>query len=92
MLHQTCLLLLEHPSRRRVICAYRRAAKAEYAYAQNNPLGHEVTLMSAVMLNLGALLGPGIFAVSGVVLASVGSVGLLLSFWVLAPVFAYGMK
>ncbi|KZV68282.1 amino acid transporter [Peniophora sp. CONT] len=41
------------------------------------------------MLNLGALLGPGIFAVSGVVLASVGSVGLLLSFWILAPIFAY---
>ena len=57
---------------------------------QVNPLGHEVTLLSAVMLNLGQLLGSGIFSVPGVVLDSVGSVGLLLSFWAIAPIFALG--
>ena len=42
------------------------------------------------MLNLGQLLGSGIFSVPGVVLDSVGSVGLFLSFWAIAPVFALG--
>ncbi|KAH9003017.1 amino acid transporter [Lactarius hatsudake] len=53
-----------------------------------NPLGHEVTLLSAVMLNLGQLLGSGIFSVPGVVLNSVGSIGLSLSFWAISPIFA----
>lgn len=56
---------------------------------KTNPLGREVTLTSAVMLNLGQLLGSGIFSVPGVILNSVGSVGLLLSFWIIAPVFAF---
>ncbi|KAH8994978.1 amino acid permease-domain-containing protein [Lactarius akahatsu] len=50
-----------------------------------NPLGHRVTLLSAVMLNLGQLLGSGIFSVPGAVLNSVGSIGLSLSFWVISP-------
>ncbi|KAH9063884.1 amino acid transporter [Lactarius vividus] len=55
-----------------------------------NPLGHEVTLLSAVMLNLGQLLGSGIFSVPGVVLNSVGSIGLSLSFWaILSDVCAW---
>lgn len=58
---------------------------------QINPLGHQVTLLSCVMLNLGQMLGSGIFSTPGVILNSVGSIGLLLLFWVLAPLFAYGM-
>ncbi|KAH9960880.1 amino acid/polyamine transporter I [Russula dissimulans] len=54
-----------------------------------NPLGREVTLLSAVMLNFGELLGSGIFSVPGVVLGSVGSVGLSLSFWAISPMFAF---
>ncbi|OAX32507.1 hypothetical protein K503DRAFT_600998, partial [Rhizopogon vinicolor AM-OR11-026] len=54
----------------------------------SNPLGHEVTLLSAVMLNVGVMLGAGIYSVPGVVLNSVGSIGLLFVFWVLAPLFA----
>jgi hypothetical protein len=42
------------------------------------------------MLNLGQLLGSGIFSVPGIVLDSVGSVGLSLSVWAIAPVFALG--
>lgn len=53
-------------------------------------MGHEVTLLSAVMLNLGQLLGSGIFSVPGVVLDSLGSVGLSLSFWAISPLFALG--
>ncbi|KAL5486068.1 hypothetical protein ACEPAI_7112 [Sanghuangporus weigelae] len=54
-----------------------------------NPLGHEVTLLSCVMLNLGQMLGSGIFSVPGVILNSVGSIGLFFLAWILAPVFAY---
>ncbi|THH01778.1 hypothetical protein EW145_g6853 [Phellinidium pouzarii] len=40
------------------------------------------------MLNLGQMLGSGIFSVPGVVLNSVGSTGLFFLIWILAPVFA----
>ncbi|THH13176.1 hypothetical protein EW146_g7009 [Bondarzewia mesenterica] len=55
---------------------------------QRSPLGRQVTIYSAVTLNLGELLGSGIFSVPGVVLNSVGSVGLLLAYWIIAPIFA----
>ncbi|TFY78697.1 hypothetical protein EWM64_g5317 [Hericium alpestre] len=54
-----------------------------------NPLGRQVTFLSAVALNLGELLGSGIFSVPGVILNSVGSVGLALTFWLIAPILAY---
>ncbi|KAI5122270.1 hypothetical protein M0805_002351 [Coniferiporia weirii] len=53
-----------------------------------NPLGNEVTLISCTMLNLGEMLGSGIFSVPGVILNSVGSIGLFLLAWILAPIFA----
>ncbi|KAJ3512671.1 hypothetical protein NLJ89_g3390 [Agrocybe chaxingu] len=52
-------------------------------------LGHEVTLLSAIMLNVGQITGSGIYSVPGVMLNSVGSVGLLLLYWVLGPIFAF---
>ena len=36
------------------------------------------------------MLGSGIFSVPGVILNSVGSIGLLLLFWILAPLFCLG--
>jgi len=42
------------------------------------------------MLNLGELLGSGIFSVPGVVLNTLGSVGLSLSFWAISPIFSLG--
>ncbi|KAF8149907.1 amino acid transporter [Crassisporium funariophilum] len=54
-----------------------------------NPLGREVTLLSAIMLNVGQMTGSGIYAVPGVILNSVGSVGMLLVFWVISPIFAF---
>ncbi|KAG0695133.1 amino acid/polyamine transporter I [Suillus ampliporus] len=42
------------------------------------------------MLNLGQILGAGIYSVPGVILNSVGSIGLLFVFWLLAPLFALG--
>lgn len=56
-----------------------------------NPLGHEVTLLSAVMLNVGQLLGSAIYSVPGVILNSVGSTGLLLVYWIIGAAFALGM-
>jgi amino acid transporter len=57
---------------------------------KSNPLGHKVTLLSSVMLNLGYMLGAGIYSVPGAILNSVGSIGLLFAFWLLAPLFALG--
>ncbi|EDR08557.1 amino acid transporter [Laccaria bicolor S238N-H82] len=54
-----------------------------------NPLGSQVTLLSAVMLNLGQITGSGIYAVPGVILNSVGSIGMLLLYWIIAPLFAF---
>ncbi|KAM6504539.1 hypothetical protein JOM56_001482 [Amanita muscaria] len=42
------------------------------------------------MLNIGRMLGAGIYAVPGPILHSVGSVGMLLANWIIAPLFAYG--
>jgi amino acid transporter len=44
--------------------------------------------MSSVMLNLGFMLGAGIYSLPGAILNSVGSIGLLLVFWLLAPLVA----
>jgi hypothetical protein len=57
---------------------------------QVNPLGREVTLLSAVMLNLGQLLGSGVYSVPGAILSSVGSIGLLLISWILGAIFSFG--
>jgi len=56
---------------------------------RHNPLGHNVTLLSAINLNFGQILGHGIFSMGGAVLASVGSVGLYFTAWLLAPLLAY---
>ncbi|KAF9003971.1 amino acid transporter [Cyathus striatus] len=56
---------------------------------KKNPLGREVTLLSAAMLNMGQIMGSGIYAVPGTILNSVGSIGLLLLYWIIAPVFAF---
>uniref|UniRef100_A0A8H8CKT5 Amino acid transporter n=1 Tax=Psilocybe cubensis TaxID=181762 RepID=A0A8H8CKT5_PSICU len=56
---------------------------------RSSVLGREVTLLSAIMLNIGQITGSGIFAVPGVILNSVGSVGVLLLYWILTPIFAY---
>ncbi|KAG2369071.1 amino acid permease-domain-containing protein [Suillus spraguei] len=55
-----------------------------------NPLGYKVTLLSSVTLNIGQMLGAGIYSVPGVILNSVGSIGLLFTFWLLSPLFALG--
>ncbi|KAF9533817.1 amino acid transporter [Crepidotus variabilis] len=52
-------------------------------------LGHEVTFFSATMLNVAQMIGAGIYAVPGVILTSVGSTGLFLIYWVLAPLFCF---
>jgi amino acid transporter len=40
------------------------------------------------MLNVGIMIGAGIYSVPGVVLNSVGSIGLSFVFWILAPLLA----
>ncbi|TFK27132.1 amino acid transporter [Coprinopsis marcescibilis] len=56
---------------------------------KTSPLGQEVTLISAIMLNIGQITGSGIYSVPGVMLSSVGSIGLLLLYWLITPLFAF---
>lgn len=44
------------------------------------------------MLNLGEMLGSGIFSIPGIVMRSLGSVGMFMLAWVLAPIFTFGMS
>ncbi|KAF9036190.1 amino acid transporter [Panaeolus papilionaceus] len=55
---------------------------------ETNPLGQQLTLTSAVMMNIGAMIGSGIYSIPGIMFGSLGSVGLLLGSWLLAPLFA----
>ena len=55
-----------------------------------SPLGQHVGLMSAVSLNLSRLLGMGIYSTPGVILNSLGSVGMSLIFWLLGSLLAFG--
>lgn len=48
-----------------------------------------MTLLSAVMLTVGQLLGAGMYSVPGAVLSSVGSIGLFLLYWILGPLVMY---
>ncbi|KAG9097730.1 hypothetical protein FS749_005663 [Ceratobasidium sp. UAMH 11750] len=50
-----------------------------------SPLGYNVGLFNATLLNTSAIIGTGIFSTSSLILRSLGSVGMLLSMYVLAP-------
>ncbi|KAG8735570.1 hypothetical protein FRC10_010392 [Ceratobasidium sp. 414] len=50
-----------------------------------SPLGYNVGLLNATLLNTSAIVGVGIFSTSSLILRSLGSVGMLLSMYVLAP-------
>ncbi|KAG9126928.1 hypothetical protein FRC07_001392, partial [Ceratobasidium sp. 392] len=50
-----------------------------------SPLGYNVGLFNATLLNTSAIIGTGIFSTSSLILRSLGSVGMLLSIYVLAP-------
>ncbi|KAG8733651.1 hypothetical protein FRC12_018811 [Ceratobasidium sp. 428] len=50
-----------------------------------SPLGYNVGLFNATLLNTSAIIGTGIFSTSSFILSSLGSVGMLLSMYVLAP-------
>ncbi|OCB84670.1 amino acid transporter [Sanghuangporus baumii] len=41
------------------------------------------------MLNLGEMLGSGIFSIPGIVMKSLGSVGMFMLAWILAPIFTF---
>ncbi|QRV75849.1 amino acid permease [Ceratobasidium sp. AG-Ba] len=50
-----------------------------------SPLGYNVGLFNATLLNTSAIIGTGIFSTSSLIFRSLGSVGMLLSMYVLAP-------
>src|SRR5258705_8119785 len=72
-----------------VCCIIQDLSSTQHPH-QINPLGREVTLLSGVMLNVGVIIGSGIFSVPGVMLKSVGSVGLLLTLWIVEPLITLG--
>jgi hypothetical protein len=57
----------------------------------NSPLGRHVGIYSAISLNLSRLLGMGIYSTPGVILDSLGSVGMSLIFWVLGSLISFGV-
>ncbi|KAM0717828.1 hypothetical protein Q7P37_006160 [Cladosporium fusiforme] len=47
----------------------------------HSPLGHRVTWYTIVFLNIGQMIGTGVFSTPGSILVGVGSVGLSLFYW-----------
>ncbi|RYO94783.1 hypothetical protein DL762_000415 [Monosporascus cannonballus] len=58
------------------------------AFPEQSVLGRNIGWGSAYIIAFSGVVGSGIFAVPGVILKSVGSVGLTLSLWVLGAVVA----
>lgn len=56
---------------------------------ETSTLGRNLGWQSAYLLTISRVLGSGIFATPGVILASVGSPGLSLSLWIVGAVLAY---
>ncbi|KAG9104372.1 hypothetical protein FRC06_003178 [Ceratobasidium sp. 370] len=50
-----------------------------------SPLGYNVSFLNATLLNISGMIGTGIFSTSSLVLRSVGSVGMLLVLYIVAP-------
>lgn len=53
-----------------------------------SPLGYHVDWVSVVFLNVGKMIGTGVFSTPGAILVGVGSVGLSLIYWVIGYAFA----
>lgn len=56
---------------------------------ETSTLGRNLTWKSAYIITISRVLGSGIFATPGVILASVGSPGLALTLWVVGAILAY---
>ncbi|KAI9833449.1 MAG: hypothetical protein M1819_003607 [Sarea resinae] len=54
----------------------------------DSPLGYNVGWLTTVFLNLGQMIGTGVFSTPGTIFDEVGSVGLALLFWALGAVIA----
>ncbi|KAG8959925.1 hypothetical protein FRC03_007295 [Tulasnella sp. 419] len=54
-----------------------------------SPLGTHLNLKSAVFLNLSDTIGMGIFSVPGIILRSVGSIGMALTLWILGAAISF---
>ncbi|KAG8736492.1 hypothetical protein FRC12_017577, partial [Ceratobasidium sp. 428] len=50
-----------------------------------SPLGYNVGFWNATLLNISAMIGTGIFSTSSLILRSVGSTGMLLVMYTIAP-------
>ncbi|QRV79336.1 amino acid permease [Ceratobasidium sp. AG-Ba] len=64
-------------------------AKSSVPIEDVNPLGYGVGFWSATLLNISGMIGSGIFSTSSLVIRSVGSVGMLLVMYIIAPLVTY---
>ncbi|KAK0122744.1 hypothetical protein ONS96_009779 [Cadophora gregata f. sp. sojae] len=55
---------------------------------RESPLGYEVSWFTVILLNVGQMVGTGVFSTPGSILKNLGSVGLSLLYWVLGLVIA----
>ncbi|PBP26362.1 High-affinity methionine permease [Diplocarpon rosae] len=68
-----------------------RHIKAEASGApveSESPLGYEVSWLTVILLNVGQMVGTGVFSTPGSILSALGSVGLSLVYWVLGLIIA----
>ncbi|KAL2001240.1 hypothetical protein VTN02DRAFT_2065 [Thermoascus thermophilus] len=63
------------------IASYQEASGAPVE--QQSPLGYNVRWVTAAMLNIGMIIGTGVFSTPATILQNVGSVGLAMIFWVI---------
>ncbi|OBT62580.1 hypothetical protein VE03_07376 [Pseudogymnoascus sp. 23342-1-I1] len=56
---------------------------------KESPLGYEINWFTVIFLNIGQMIGTGVFSTPGSILSGLGSVGLSLFFWFIGLVIAF---
>ncbi|OBT96141.2 hypothetical protein VE01_06943 [Pseudogymnoascus verrucosus] len=56
---------------------------------KESPLGYEINWFTVIFLNIGQMIGTGVFSTPGSILSGLGSVGLSLFFWFIGLLIAF---
>ncbi|OBT73341.1 hypothetical protein VF21_08418 [Pseudogymnoascus sp. 05NY08] len=67
--------------------SYQEASGA--AVEKESPLGYEINWFTVIFLNIGQMIGTGVFSTPGSILSGLGSVGLSLFFWFIGLLIAF---
>ncbi|CZS89791.1 related to methionine transport protein, high affinity [Rhynchosporium graminicola] len=78
------------PKRKGAMNLYRliKALASGAPVERESPLGYEVSWFTIVLLNVGQMVGTGVFSTPGSILMGIGSVGLSLIYWLVGVVIA----